>query len=234
MLALETTSRAGSVALAIDGRLALERDLPPGSRSAQSLAPAIDQALRELDWQPRQLGLVAVTVGPGSFTGVRVGVVTAKTLAYALGCSVLGVTTFELLAAQAQGALPHAEPAGGVEVVLDAGRGQLFRARLTAEPLPRWLSDPPGEICDAAAWLADRQPGCLVTGPALEKWAPRLPPTLVCAPREAWHPRASAVAQLAWLRYARGDRDDPWRLVPEYLRRSAAEEKAADENAAKR
>ena len=78
-----------------DANLLAELSLDHTQRSAQSLAPAIEALLTQVGWLPRDVQLVAVSVGPGSFTGLRVGVTTAKVFAYAVGAEVLGIDTLE-------------------------------------------------------------------------------------------------------------------------------------------
>ena len=73
ILALETSELSGSVAAWSSGKLIRELDLEQSQRSAQSLAPAIATLLEEVGWRPGDVQLTAVTVGPGSFTGLRVG-----------------------------------------------------------------------------------------------------------------------------------------------------------------
>jgi tRNA threonylcarbamoyladenosine biosynthesis protein TsaB len=92
ILALETSGMSGSVALwdTNSDHVAREWRLPEGARSARSLAPTIKQALAELAWQTADIDLIGVTTGPGSFTGLRVGVVMAKGLGFALGRPVVG------------------------------------------------------------------------------------------------------------------------------------------------
>ncbi|OHB85019.1 MAG: tRNA (adenosine(37)-N6)-threonylcarbamoyltransferase complex dimerization subunit type 1 TsaB, partial [Planctomycetes bacterium RBG_16_64_12] len=101
VLALETTERVGSVAAMDDGNLLCELKLCPKQRSAQSLAPGIKMLLERVGWQPTDVDLVATTVGPGSFTGLRVGVTTAKSFAYGVQADILGVDTLEVIAAAA-------------------------------------------------------------------------------------------------------------------------------------
>src|SRR5688572_22548430 len=102
LLAIETTTFTGSIALLDEDRIVAEARLPDELRSAQSLAPAIQTLLSHAGWPVNSLNLIAVAQGPGSFTGLRVGVTTAKTLAYALEAEVLGVDTLDVVAAQAQ------------------------------------------------------------------------------------------------------------------------------------
>jgi tRNA threonylcarbamoyladenosine biosynthesis protein TsaB len=164
--------------------------------------------------------LVAVTTGPGSFTGLRLGVTTAKTLAYAAGCEVLGVNTLETIASQAP---LECSP---LEVVLDAQRRQLFAGTLARGPGGELAWQTATRIIDADEWLAHRPADQWLSGPALEKLAPRLGPGTRLVDRRLWQPTAAAVGRLAWGHYRAGQRDHVFQLVPQYFRRSAAEEKA--------
>ena len=102
ILAFDTSGSAGSVALLDGPRVLAERAArSPSRRSAQTLAPAIARAAGRGGHRSRATcGLVATTIGPGSFTGLRVGVTTAKTFAYAVGRECLGVSTLEVIAAR--------------------------------------------------------------------------------------------------------------------------------------
>jgi tRNA threonylcarbamoyladenosine biosynthesis protein TsaB len=98
LLAIETTDVTGSVALCEDGEVVETRPLDPRARSAQSLAPALRAVLNDRDWAPNSVDVVAVTVGPGSFTGLRVGVATAKMFAWAVNAQIVGVDTLDAIA----------------------------------------------------------------------------------------------------------------------------------------
>src|SRR5262245_11167899 len=118
ILALETSGTGGGVALFQDSNLLGELELPPPARSAASLAPAISTLLATHQVPPSQIGLVAVTVGPGSFTGLRVGITTARFFAYAAGAQVLGVNTLAAIAESA----PQVDEGKRLSVVIDAQR----------------------------------------------------------------------------------------------------------------
>jgi tRNA threonylcarbamoyladenosine biosynthesis protein TsaB len=164
---------------------------------------------------------VAVTIGPGSFTGLRVGVTAAKTFAYATGCQCLGVDTLEVLAEQA---LALRQVNCEVHAVLDAQRKELFLARFRpAEGGPMRLDD--NRIVSIDGWLAALAPGTLVTGGGVERLLDWLPAGVIVAPPHVRQPQAVAVGRLAWRQYLAGRRDDLWKLAPKYLRLSAAEEK---------
>lgn len=220
ILALETTDRTGSVAVARQAEVLAAIRLSEKLRSAQSLAPGIRELLERVAWQPADVDLVAVTIGPGSFTGLRIGVATAKTFAYAVGGEVLGLDTHEVLA------LPCPAEVSRLGTIIDAQRGQVaarwFRRCDSGELVPQGGS----ELIDLDTWLASLRPGVCVTGPMLSRIAERLPPGVSTLPAELWRPMAAGVARLAWRQHQAGRRDDLWRLVPVYSRPSAAEEKA--------
>ena len=150
LLAIETTDRRGTVAAMEDGRFLLEKELEPeDQRSAQSLVPTIDRLLKELNWSLSDLNLIAAAAGPGSFTGLRVGLTTAKVLAYALNIRMVGVDTLEAMAA----GLVESVPGRTVSVAVDAQRGEVAarRFRITSdgpEPL-----DERFRIIPVSQWL---------------------------------------------------------------------------------
>ena len=225
ILALETTDLAGSV-VAMDGyNLLLELELNPKQRSAQSLAPGIKNLLDRVGWKPADVQLVAVAVGPGSFTGLRVGVATAKTFAYAVGAEVLGVDTLETIAQAAPTEI------AALTAVVDAQRGELVSGDAFVRDAEGWFV-PAGEqkLIDIEQWLSSLPPGTVVSGPMLRKLAGRLPAGIVPLDERYWPPWAGNVARLAQHHYAAGRRDDLWKLVPRYSRQSAAEERWREKN----
>lgn len=219
LLAWETTGLAGSVAALDDGRTLLERELPVEKRSAQTLAPGLHAILAEVGWRPADVELVATAVGPGSFTGLRVGITTAKVFSYAVGCPVVGVNTLEAIAERAGSEFP------AVSVAMDAQRHQVFAASFARSPqLEGWRWTRPAVILDAEEWLHSLDAQTAVTGPALETLAERMPAGIAILPPELWNPSAAAVGRLGWRLFQAGQRDDAMQMVPLYLRRTAAEE----------
>jgi tRNA threonylcarbamoyladenosine biosynthesis protein TsaB len=218
VLALETSSRYGSVAVLEGDRLLGESSCDPSQRTAQSFAPTIQQQLAAVGWAAQDVQLVAVTIGPGSFTGLRIGVTAAKTFAYAVGAEVMGVSTLEVIARQIPG------DSHLICSVLDAQRQQVFAANFQQqENALKAIGDP--QIMDNDDWLNSLVAGTVVAGPGLRRLHPQLPNGVTAAERHAWAPRASTVGLLAGLEYRSGKRDDLWKLNPLYYRRSAAEEK---------
>jgi tRNA threonylcarbamoyladenosine biosynthesis protein TsaB len=223
ILALETSGRLGSAA-ALGGTgkgiwLFAQTALSGAQRTAESLAPAVRQMLTDVGWPANSIKLVAVAIGPGSFTGLRIGVTMAKALAYAVGAEVVGVNTLDVLAAQAP---PSSEP---LWTVLDAQRQELFAAKYSESgETHRQLVHEPA-ILSQESWLAGLTAGDRVTGPALSRLESRLPAGVQVVARDLWLPMAAAVGEVGWAHYLAGQRDDLWQLTPMYYRASAAEEK---------
>jgi tRNA threonylcarbamoyladenosine biosynthesis protein TsaB len=230
ILALETSGRLGSIALlrARDGTAAVldARELPAGERSARTLLPAVQNALAEQGWRPADLELIAVTTGPGSFTGLRIGVVAAKTLAYALGAKLVGVHTLAAMAENVVTASGGVSTPARLWTVLDAQRQELFAARFDASRPIIDQAHPATEIIAIDAWLDRVELGDAVAGPPLAKLTPRLPAGVVAVPQELWQPSAAAAGRLGFALYERGESIEPLELVPRYYRKSAAEERA--------
>jgi tRNA threonylcarbamoyladenosine biosynthesis protein TsaB len=215
ILALDTATERGSLALATADRLLEELSLEAAGAYLTRLLPGVAALLRDAGRRPADLGAIAVSTGPGNFTGLRIGLATAKTLAWSLGCPLVPVPTMEVLAAQLPGR-PH--PIG---VVLDAKRSEVFWGRfLCPQDLPQLL-EPPARL--AVADLPARlQPPLLLTGPGLmvhgDFLKDRLPPGVSLAPPELRWPRAATVARLARQRLEAGQTAAPEQLTPTYLR----------------
>jgi tRNA threonylcarbamoyladenosine biosynthesis protein TsaB len=133
ILAFDTATDVATSALVDDGEVLGER-----SSRAATVLEDIDALLRQASAQTRDIGALAVGTGPGSFTGVRVGLATARGLALALGVPVAGVSTLDALAAGAPGATP----------VIDARRREIFVLQGGPRVLaPNELELDPGAVC---------------------------------------------------------------------------------------
>jgi tRNA threonylcarbamoyladenosine biosynthesis protein TsaB len=232
ILAFDTSGMHGSVAVLDGPQLLAEQILSTDRRSAQTLAPAIVEILASHHIEPGQIKLVATTIGPGSFTGLRVGVTAAKTFAYAVGAPVIGVSTLEAIAHNYKPDPPAPNPVPEIHAILDAQRKELFLGRFSlmcaasnANELPQLTRLAPDHIISIDDWLASLKPGTIVAGAGLDRLADRLPNTVVVDPANR-EPRASIIGQLAFRDCQSGRRDDLWKLAPVYLRPSYAEEKA--------
>lgn len=220
-LAIETSGLTGSIALALGDGVHVRSLEQAGRRHAQTLTREIRELLSEHHVAPRELAGVGVSLGPGSFTGLRVGVMCAKTLGYALRCPVVGVETFRLIAeAVADDGVTR------VHVIGDAQRGDLFLGEYSRTEIG-WRREGAHQIVPAEAWLASLGPDDIVTGPGLTKVTsyPTAARSLVTP--ETTQPSARVLALVARRQVLAGEADDFWTLAPIYLRPSAAEEQWA-------
>jgi tRNA threonylcarbamoyladenosine biosynthesis protein TsaB len=219
LLVLETSGGIGQVGLAIGPALIARRSLDETRRHARDLVPAIAELWRTHGWRPHDLTAVIVSLGPGSYTGLRVGVMSAKALAFAVGIPIAGVPTFHALARQA------IVDALRLDVIADARQHNLYVQRFSRSR----LSDPfapaqPLNIVPAAAWVQGLAQDMAVTGPGLRVAQRLLAESNRVAPADQWEPSIASVLAVGWERLVRGDRDAPVAVEPIYLRPSSAEE----------
>jgi len=219
VLAIETSGREGSVAACRDANVLFEETLGEGLAHGRMLLPVVDKVVSAAGWDKRRdIDLVAVGRGPGSFTGLRVGLTCARTIALLLDRPIVGVCSLD---AMARNAPPDA---ASILTMLDAKRGDVYAAfyeRKDGEPVrvrgPELL-----RLDDALA--AARKP-VRVMGDGLLRCTTVPPDGCVAAPESKWRIRASVVARLALNLFSEGHRDDPLHLEPIYIRRPGAEEK---------
>ena len=216
LLAIETWGLTGSLALFGDGQLLSERVLESeGRRHAQTLVSEVGLLLGGQGLTVSDLSAVAVSIGPGSFTGLRVGLVFAKTLAWLRGIPLLSVNTLQAMAQQCAGQY------GEVLGISDAQRGEVFAVlcRRDVGGLMRMVDGvrvlSPGELPDAE----------VVAGPVVERHRVVLEGQSASRVVLPIFPRAGAVAVLGADQLLRGDVANAEQLEPLYVRPSYAEEK---------
>lgn len=216
MLGIETATALGGVAVVDgDGRILGETTLFGRESHSERIIPEAGRLLAALGAGTGDLAAVAVSSGPGSFTGLRTGIASAKGLAFARGLPLYGVPTLETLAA-------NAPPGSGtVCAVLNARRGEVFRALFSADGArPVRLS--PDELVRAADFAAGLPAGSLVVG------EPPSPPgvdpvrALRFAPAHLNHPRAAVVALRGLDALRSAAASELATLLPRYLRGSGA------------
>lgn len=173
VLAIDTSAEACAVAVARDGAVLARAGREMTHGHAEALMPIVAEAMAAAGHALADVGLVAVTVGPGSFTGVRTGIAAARGIALGAGARAVGVSS---LAAVAAGALAAA--GGEVVCVLETRRrdfyAQVFRTAADGDPRPVPMSAP--EVTDAAgvAALSAAHPGAVLAGNALARLAAEL------------------------------------------------------------
>lgn len=223
ILAIDTSHAMGSVAAIAPGRSA-SRTLPVAGEHARLVAGAVVAVCAEAGFAPAATDLVAVVKGPGSFTGLRVGVTTAKAIAWAAGARLCGVSAAAAIARGVAARGGQAASADRLEIVFDAGRGEIYAVGVAAGAAGRQPG--PGGLASPGPWLAALPPAAVIAGPGLALVADFLPgrPDIIALP--GVEPLAETVAAIALDRMRAGDTDDPAALVPDYIRPSYAEEPA--------
>jgi tRNA threonylcarbamoyladenosine biosynthesis protein TsaB len=221
VLAIDTATPRVSVAVGRDGQVLGEISLAGGRRHAEQLAPAIQYLCAEVDVAFGQLAFVAVGLGPGLFTGLRVGVTTARVMAQTLRIPVVGVPTLDLIA------YPLRHTSRTVVSVVDARRDEVFFA--CYQPVPGGVQRIGGyEVTTPdglAGELAARGEDALLAGDGALRYAAelgRLDRVELAGPGAA-PPSAGALVELATARYEREEFSPPGDVHPLYLRRSDAE-----------
>jgi tRNA threonylcarbamoyladenosine biosynthesis protein TsaB len=219
-LAIETSGRTGAAALARDGTCLEERQLrQAGRRHAQTLVAEIDELLISHGFAPRDVELVAVSIGPGSFTGLRVGAVCAKTFAWATGAALVAVDTFAAIAAGAPAEVDQ------LFVIGDAQRGDLYVGEYRRDGAGDFARQGEIRIIPGESWCLSRSATDTISGSGIEAYDDLLAGRCRLLSPEHREPRASAVAALGERKLIAGQTNDPFTLEPFYLRKSAAEEK---------
>ncbi|GAB6932450.1 tRNA (adenosine(37)-N6)-threonylcarbamoyltransferase complex dimerization subunit type 1 TsaB [Calditerricola satsumensis] len=227
ILSLDTSGRAMGVALLQDDRVLGEWCTNTQHHHSVRLMPAVRHLLAEAGVTPRELTAVAVAKGPGSYTGVRIGVTTAKTLAWALGIPLIGVSTLQVMAANVP------DFPGLVVPLFDARRQRVYAGvyRCTRGAVTPVRPDRVLPVADLVAELDATGEAVAVVGDDAARFreaiAAVLGERLWLAPPELGVPRASALARLARQRLLAGDVDEVHTFAPAYLQASEAERKAA-------
>ena len=223
VLGIETSSRTGSVALCHGEAIVAEHVFPQGVRHARNIMEGIGNVLREASVDKKEVNGVAVSQGPGSFTGLRIGVTCAKTLAYTLGWKLVGVPSLEV---QVQNVEPRENQV--VCPVQDARRSAVYGTFFEWQD-GRWM-DTSGVLIMEPQKLAMRLPeGACVFGTGVTAYTEVFcPPRFEVGDPSLAQPRARQVARLGYRMLAEGVESDPMALVPRYYRPTAAEENLAE------
>lgn len=221
VLGIDTATVIGSVGLVRNGEALVEESCRAASNHTETLFPLITSVLARAQVSLSEVEGIGVSIGPGSFTGLRIALSTVKGFSYALGHRVMGVSTLEALART----VTHWQ--GLICPMLDARRREVYAAfflrgkgggleRLTPDSaqLPRVL-------------LEGITGPCLFLGDGAESYAEliheRYGSATQLLPFVTHHPRGAVVAYMAWERLCRGEYDDASTLVPCYVRPPEAE-----------
>jgi tRNA threonylcarbamoyladenosine biosynthesis protein TsaB len=232
IVALETSGRAGSVALALGGKLLLEETFQGTMRHAAELMPTVSRLCQQAGWRADEIQQIYVSTGPGSFTGLRIALSVARAISQATGCKLLGIQTLDVLACNAPAEVDN------LVVMLDAKRGQVFAAHYGKAPASVGSASAgaphvagarrqvhaatlirPAEILAQAAKAGPVS----VLGEGIDYHRSELGDAIELD-RSLWPARAAAVYQLGWAKACRGEFTARDELLPVYIRLAEAEE----------
>ena len=221
ILAIDTATQVSSVAVVSRERLAAELTMQARLTHSETLMPHIEQVLKMAGVKKENLEGIAVSIGPGSFTGLRIGLAAAKAMAYALSLPVVGVPTLAALA--------YHYPIAGTHLVslLDAQKGNAYVGQY------RWAHGVLQEaapvavysVAEIVAMCAAVDEPVVLLGDVAQKMRGKLelPPNVMLAPAHLVMPRAACVAMYGLDRLEKGETDNIMALEPCYIRRSEAE-----------
>jgi tRNA threonylcarbamoyladenosine biosynthesis protein TsaB len=221
ILAIENSSMCGSVAIVSPDLCLAELSITSSVTHSRRLIDSIETILKSVDLTLNDIDAIAVSLGPGSFTGIRIGLTTAKGLAFATGKPLIGINSLAALASQV--AYSNAR----ICSMLDARKKEVFAAFYqrnslgSVEQIGNLLSVPPAALCDTISepvtFIGD---GALLYKMEIQE---RIGPFAIFAPHEICYPRAAAIGMLAIRQWESGSFLDPSAASPIYVRPSDAE-----------
>lgn len=219
LLAIDTSSLVLSCALAEGNKLIAEWTVQKRLTHSEQLIPHLDMMMNEAGVSKKEVNAIAVSIGPGSFTGLRIGLATAKMASYIWKVPVIGVDTLEALAYNMKGANAFILP------LVDAQKGNVYTA-LYAAYAEFWKELPESvlSIDDAIDGAIAHGGPIVAVGECVDKYEKKLlEKGIELAPPHNRLTRAGSVAVVGLEKLTKGEVDDPLKLLPNYIRRSEAE-----------
>ncbi len=213
------TSVVARVGLVVDGQIVASMTLPSGREHNRNLVPTVHTLLEKHGLKPADLTGIVVGTGPGSYTGLRIGLMLAKSLAYATGCRLIAVPSFHSLAAQVTNA-------DEVDVIADALKQTVYVQKFGIADTD-CVRKPINELRAAKVidWCASLSIGQTVTGPGLELYRGIIPGSVTTSPE--FEGMIAALWNVA-RKLPTLSRAELFSLEPLYVRGSSAEEKAKE------
>lgn len=213
ILGIETSTRAAGVALISDEKILAEISQESKAYHSENLLPQIEQVLKIANVE--KVDAVAVSIGPGSFTGLRIGLAAAKALAYAWQIKIVGVPTLHAIAAH------FPKSSAMILPLIDAQKNSAYvQPFKNSQPIEEVTVKPIAEILDAVRKSDDE---IILCGDVLHK-IKSLPDNVTFAPINLRMPRAVNVALCGKILFDAGKFGNVMNMEPLYLRRSEAEE----------
>lgn len=214
ILGIETATEQVGVAIGGHEGIIATFEVARGRRHAEILTPAIDFVCKQADVDLDELGCIAVDIGPGLFTGMRVGLAAGKALAQALRIPMIGITSLDLLA------FPCRHTDRVVVPVIDARKGEVFWAMYRQVPGGvQQVSEPTvGPVDDLVADLLARSQDALCVGDGARRYGDEIVEGFRCEISGPVHPSVGALVQLAHAQALREEWVRPTEIEPVYLR----------------
>jgi tRNA threonylcarbamoyladenosine biosynthesis protein TsaB len=211
ILAFDTSTKFLSIALLEDEEAKAEFHEDAGLRHSQILIPTIKKMLEEKKWDIKEIGLVCVGLGPGSFTGIRIANATVKGLAAVLDCKTIGVPTMDAMT----GNMPESEKI--VAPLLDARKGKVYSCIYSAEGTG-YIKITDYLLLEIDELLDQLESETIFFGDAIEKYKEKLDnhPKAKYLEDFDWYPRAATIGKMGFAR-SRASTDDAETLEPLYL-----------------
>lgn len=223
ILGMDTSNTVATVAISTEDKVLAEYLIDNKLTHSEKLMPMIEDILDGLNMDISDIDLYAVSKGPGSFTGLRIGVATCKAFAYSLDREIVGVSSLDVLASNV------ACYNGIVTAIMDARNRRVFACVYKSEggKLKTVLKEDAYELEDLLESLNKLDGSTIFVGNGVNAYRDKISDILgkraEFAPPHLNMSRASAVCDLAIKRYREGELDDVMNLNPEYLRESQAE-----------
>ncbi len=216
ILGIDTATQIASVGVTRGEESVAEASNRATSNHTETLLPLIADVLSQAKVSLRDIEGIGVSIGPGSFTGLRIALGTVKGLAYATGQRVVGVPTLEALAHTVS------DWEGLICPILDARKREVYAALFQRNRNGELVTVRSAQVSALGEVLEQITAPCLFLGDGVETYGVAIQEycgaQAQLLPFATYHPRGAAVAQLAWRRLTQGDTDDIATLVPSYLR----------------
>lgn len=231
ILAIETSGRQGSVALAQDSQFLAQAVFSAPMRHSAEIFPSIAALLQRFGCQSTDVQQIYISVGPGSFTGLRIAVTIAKMMNFAADVKIVAVDTLDVIAANATDFLNESdEKISQIATILDAKRGQFYVATYEDKD-SQWQKTLPDSVITPAQLLehfGDAEPSVWLLGEGLVYYKDKFKADNTrFIPEDYWHPKAEKVYCLGYEKALKNEFADALALQPAYLRRPEAKEKSS-------
>ena len=216
ILGIDTATQIASVGITCGEEALAEASNRATSNHTETLLPLIADVLSQAKVSLRDIVGIGVSIGPGTFTGLRIALGTVKGLAYATGQRVVGVPTLDALAHTVD------DWEGLVCPLLDARKREVYAALFRRSRNGELVTVFPAQVSELNIVLAQISAPCLFLGDGVETYGATIREyygtRAHLLPFSTYHPRGAVVAKLAWMRLSRADSDDLATLVPSYVR----------------